>query len=109
MPLILNTKISAGNVIRTVYEHITLQIAETINTEGTTLVTGGGALNLFLVSLIKKYSLSRIIIPDEQLINFKEGLIFAFLGLLRYLNEINCYASVTGSQKNSSSGIIFIP
>jgi anhydro-N-acetylmuramic acid kinase len=51
---------------------------------------------------------ARVILPDEQLVKFKEALIFAFLGLLRFRNEINCLASVTGARCDSSSGIIHL-
>lgn len=48
-----------------------------------------------------------LIIPDKNLIEFKEALIFAFLGLLRIDNQINCLQSVTGAKKDHSSGVIF--
>ena len=49
---------------------------------------------------------SIFIVPEKKLINFKEALIFGFLGLMRLLNRKNILKSVTGSQKSTSSGII---
>ncbi|NJK86332.1 MAG: hypothetical protein HC906_10535 [Bacteroidales bacterium] len=76
--------------------------------KGKVLVTGGGAWNKFLTEKIFERSGYPLYIPDEKLINFKEALIFAFLGLLRYNNEVNCLSSVTGSKTDISTGIIHL-
>jgi anhydro-N-acetylmuramic acid kinase len=47
-----------------------------------------------------------LIIPDDDVINFKEALIFAFLGVLRSRGEVNCLKSVTGAETDSSGGIL---
>ncbi|MBS7332649.1 MAG: anhydro-N-acetylmuramic acid kinase [Weeksellaceae bacterium] len=71
------------------------------------LITGGGVRNEFLISLLKQKSSTELIIPNDDLIDFKEALIFAFLGYKRFLNQVNCLASVTGAIKDHSSGIIY--
>jgi anhydro-N-acetylmuramic acid kinase len=93
-----------------VYEHISLQIGSYLELSGPAdvLVTGGGAFNTFLIEKIQSHTRSGLVIPDEQLVKFKEALIFAFLGLLRFRNEINCLASVTGAFRDSSSGVIHL-
>jgi anhydro-N-acetylmuramic acid kinase len=107
-PVIARYDLPLENLIRSAYEHIAIQISNYLNNydTGKVLLTGGGAFNTFLVQLMQQKSKSSLIIPEGQLVKFKEALIFAFLGLLRYLNEINCLASVTGASSNSSSGII---
>jgi len=55
---------------------------------------------------IKHHCYSKIIIPDNTLINFKESLIFAFLGVLRIENQINCLQSVTGAKRDNCGGVI---
>ena len=44
---------------------------------------------------------------DQMIIDFKEALIFALLGVLRIQNKVNCLKSVTGAIKNHSSGDIY--
>jgi anhydro-N-acetylmuramic acid kinase len=94
--------------MRTVYEHIAKQIALIPDKNKTVLITGGGAHNKFLMDLIKRYCKAECIVPEDKTIDFKEAIIFAFLGLLRVRNEINCFASVTGASRDSCCGIINI-
>ncbi|WP_417266508.1 anhydro-N-acetylmuramic acid kinase [Brumimicrobium sp.] len=97
--------------IRTLYEHIAFQIGKVLNNIGakSTLVTGGGALNSFLIERIRGYYRGVLIVPEKEIIDFKEAIGFAFLGLLRWNDEINVLSSVTGSKCDSSSGIILMP
>lgn len=76
---------------------------------GRLLITGGGAHNDFLVKAIKMEIKHQLIKPDNITIDFKEALIFAFMGVLRVLGATNCLASVTGAAKDSSSGIVYYP
>ena len=73
----------------------------------TVLVTGGGAYNSFLIKQIQKQTATKIILPEVELIDFKEALIFAFLAVLKLRGEVNCLSSVTGALRNHSSGKIF--
>jgi anhydro-N-acetylmuramic acid kinase len=101
-------KIDSSDILRTLYEHIGIQISTVLNTEGDkrVLCTGGGAKNTFLMERISKLSEAEIIIPDNVIIDFKEAIIFAFLAVLRIRDEINIYNSVTGASSNSSAGLI---
>ena len=62
-----------------------------------------------LVEEIQKKSKVKIEVPVAELIDFKEALIFAFLGLLKLQGSVNCLASVTGAKQDHSTGKIFIP
>lgn len=108
IPLIDTYNLKTIDVLRTYTEHIVNQIARIINEQesGKILVTGGGAKNTFLIELLKKATDSEIVIPDETLIDYKEAMIFAFLGVLRWRNEINCLSSVTGALRDSTTGSI---
>ena len=72
------------------------------------LVTGGGAKNIFLIDLLKNYTKTKVIIPDEYTISYKEAIIFAFLGLLRIQNKNNVLKEVTGAEKSSCSGAVYM-
>lgn len=109
IPLIDSFQIPLKDILRTYIEHIALRITKQLQDQSTTLVSGGGVFNDFLIERIKKQTKSTIIIPENKLINFKEALIFGLLGLLRAENEINCLASVTKSKRNHSSGVIYLP
>ena len=115
LPMIDRFGLKAEDILRTFTEHIAGQIAMVINrvalsdkkTHQKTLVTGGGAFNDFLIRRIADFSASEMVIPSDEIIEFKESLIFAFLGLLRDRGEVNCLSSVTGATKDHSSGIVY--
>jgi anhydro-N-acetylmuramic acid kinase len=101
------SNLSVQDKLRTVYEHMAIQIAKAAPNTGKMLVTGGGTFNSFLLERLRQHLKCEIAIPPADIINYKEALVFAFLGLLRYLDEVNCYASVTGASRDSSAGVIF--
>lgn len=109
IPLIDSYKLSINVVLRTFVEHIAQKIAEQVENSSLKkmLVTGGGAYNVFLINLVKSKTLCELVIPNNILINYKEALIFGFLGVLKINNEVNCLRSVTGATKDHSSGKIY--
>ena len=106
-PRLDSSKRKPEDLLRTFSDHIVWAISKELPKGAKVLVTGGGAFNKYLIDKIKKNI--NIIMPSKELINFKEALIFAFLGFLRVNNQINCLKSVTGARKNHSSGVIFNP
>jgi len=108
-PLIDGLEKDIPTILRTFAEHIAIQIGILILDNPSVLITGGGVFNQFLMKRIEFYASIKIPIPNKKLINFKEALVFAFLGLLRNNNQINCLKSVTGASENHSSGQIFNP
>jgi anhydro-N-acetylmuramic acid kinase len=71
------------------------------------LASGGGVWNEWLIHQIERRSGQEIIIPSDEVVNFKEALIFAWLGLRRIKGLSNVSASVTGASADSSSGAIW--
>ena len=74
-------------------------------------VTGGGALNSFLMECIQKHCAKianvEIILPPKQIIEFKEAALMALLGVLRIENKPNCLQSVTGASRDTIGGAIY--
>lgn len=98
------------NNLRTVVEHEAIQISQKLNEieAENVLITGGGAKNGFLISRIEHYFKGKIIIPDDTIIDFKEAIIFAYLGALYLDKRPNSMASVTGAQKNIICGVLHV-
>ncbi len=96
------------DALATFTEHTAQQISHVLNEYAIKdiLITGGGAYNTFLIEKIRTKTASEVIIPEKEIINYKEALIFAFMGVLRMNNEINVLASATGSTHNHCSGVI---
>ena len=115
---------NAHDLLRTAVEHITDQTINAISqqcsnpadraTQRSMFVTGGGALNNFLMQRMReKLDASDLNITmtesDEDTVQFKEALIFAFLGLRCLLGLPNISSTVTGSSIDSVSGSIHLP
>lgn len=108
-PLVLSSNSKVEDKIHTITQHIAFQINKILNNipEGKILITGGGAYNKYLIELLTDYN-QNIILPDKIIIDFKEAIIFAFLGLLRYKEINNTLSSVTGAKNDSIGGAIYL-
>lgn len=100
---------SEADLLRTFVEHIAAQIGRACGQAGRMLITGGGAFNGFLVENIRQACPQVCCEADDaMLIEYKEALIFAFLGLLRLQNRVNCLRSVTGAAVDNVGGCVFL-
>jgi anhydro-N-acetylmuramic acid kinase len=109
IPLIDSHILNPKDILRTYIEHISDQISKSIGSyfNDRILISGGGTYNNTLIDSIKTKVKSKVIVPDSQIIDYKEALIFAYMGLLKSKEKINCLKSVTGAIKDHSSGKIF--
>ncbi|HYF67455.1 MAG TPA: anhydro-N-acetylmuramic acid kinase, partial [Ohtaekwangia sp.] len=110
MPLLDQKKISLDDKLCTSVESTAIEIVHAIRAgkTGTVLCTGGGVFNSFLMSRILEHAGDgmSLIIPEKDVVKFKEALVFAFLGVLRLEKKMNCLRSVTGAKTDSSSGVM---
>lgn len=99
-------KLSPKIALTTFNEHIALQISRVLNEFeiSSVLITGGGAYNSFLLDKLKEKTKTSLVVPQKELIDYKEALIFALMGVLRHRGEINTLCSATGSERDHSSG-----
>jgi anhydro-N-acetylmuramic acid kinase len=119
-PLANNSGLNTNDAMRTYVEHIAVQVNRSLKelasksikdpTKLKLLITGGGAHNVFLTERIKAnidHGIE-VIIPDPELIDFKEALIMALIGVLRWREEVNVLATVTGASRDSIGGAVWI-
>lgn len=116
LPLLAQFEAPTTDLLHTYGCHVARQIARAIQqaspalaaTGYTLLLTGGGALNAFLVEKIGYYCGSEVSVrvPEQQVIEFKEAIVFALLGVLRLRGETNTLASVTGASEDSCGGVL---
>jgi len=111
LPLTDNYGGAVKNLMRTICEHIALQVNHSLpdNYKSKVLVTGGGAHHQFLMERIRHSGNHSWIIPVKEWTDFKEALVFAFLGVLRWRGEPNVLHSVTGSRFDHAGGAIYHP
>ena len=118
-PIIKDSNLEIKDALRTYVEHIVVQIRESISTSGNfklqtsnlrLLASGGGGFNTFLIQRLSdslKELNIEVIVPDKKLVNFKEALIMAFIGVLRWRQEYNVLSSVTGAARDSIGGALW--
>jgi anhydro-N-acetylmuramic acid kinase len=109
--IVRESKIDKKDKMKTLVDHIAGQIGQNIDdladgdsSKTRVLTTGGGALNPVLIDFIKSNTDAEIVVPDAELINYKEALVFALMGVLRVQNKPNVLASFTGAKADSISG-----
>lgn len=95
------------DALATVCEHVAEQIFEVLGSKKT-LITGGGAFNNYLMQRIELLG-GNIYIPEKQIIEAKEAIIFALLAHERDQGRVNVLGHTTGSGITHSSGVIFRP
>lgn len=112
---LLAAELPVEDKLHTACRHIAYQIGRSVQQAATgqaqkLLLTGGGALNQFLVELIGEEvgPAITVVVPDTELIQFKEALIFAFLGVLRWHQTPNCLKTVTGAQLDNIGGAVYL-
>ena len=116
-PMIRDSGIEIQDALRTYVEHIVLQTKRSIpdsrlrTPDSRLLATGGGALNNFLMKQLQEKLNElkiEIVIPGKELVLFKEALIMALIGVLRWRQEYNVLSSVTGAVRDSIGGALWI-
>lgn len=109
-PIVDKYDISNADKLNTFGKHLAHQICKILSStpDKKVLITGGGAYNSFWISEIRSTTDAQIIIPENKIIEYKEALIFGFLGVLRKKQIVNCLSSVTGAKQDSVGGTIYL-
>jgi anhydro-N-acetylmuramic acid kinase len=108
IPVLQARKEPLADILHTYCRHIATQIAyRALPGAKNMLVTGGGAYNTFLLECVREVWKGKLVVPGDKIIQFREALIFAFLGLLRVQGKTNCLRSVTGASRDSIGGCMY--
>lgn len=118
-PLLKQSGFSTADLLRTYTEHIAEEVQnavirvknDSLQEQKQVLVTGGGAFNDFLIQRLQEKLQTvntQVVLPEPELIRYKEALIMAFLGVLRWREESNVLQSVTGAARNSIGGAVWM-
>lgn len=108
LPILDRSSASPESKLKTFCEHVAIQMGKVMDApDKRCLVSGGGALNTYLMERMREHVKAELMLPDEQLVQFKEALIFAFLGVLRWRKEVNVLGSVTGGRDHVAGAIYF--
>ncbi|HEX6334016.1 MAG TPA: anhydro-N-acetylmuramic acid kinase [Flavisolibacter sp.] len=116
--LVRSFGLTHNDELRTMTEHIVMQVQRAADAaQGAAsasrrlLVTGGGAFNTFLVERLTEALGSigiTVVVPGEELVKYKEALVMALIGVLRWRQENNVLHSVTGASQDSIGGAVWI-
>lgn len=117
-PILEKSELSTEDLLATYTEHIAVQIKNAIEAidakhegEIKLLATGGGACNTYLIEKLqhKLASLNiTVVVPEQSVVLYKEALIMALIGILRWREENNVLSTVTGAARNSINGAIWM-
>jgi anhydro-N-acetylmuramic acid kinase len=117
LPILNNATGTLQDKLRTMVEHIADQIGHQIailnpdKNQLNMLVTGGGAYNTFLIQTITTKIAEfnvQIQIPEANVVEYKESLAMALIAVLRWREEVNVLASVTGASRDSIGGALWM-
>ena len=116
-PKLSESEHSNYDMLRTICAHIAQQIAAAIaqsphgKDSATLLATGGGAFNKFLMAQIESELAPlnvKVVVPEADVVKYKEALVMALIGTLRWREEANVFSSVTGAVKDSCGGALWL-
>lgn len=96
-----------ADLLHTHTEHVAMQVAKVLNQEKLTsvFITGGGAKNIYFLERLREYFSGICIIPEIEIIDFKEAIVFAFLGARHLRGEPTNVPSVTGANQELCTGV----
>ncbi|HTE23680.1 anhydro-N-acetylmuramic acid kinase [Flavitalea sp.] len=118
-PLFDELRLNVKDALRTAVEHIAIQVTNGVKlfmsdepaAKNELFMTGGGANNNFLVERIRTLvgeSGISLIVPDKLVVDFKEPLAMALIGVLRWREENNVFKYITGAKRDSIGGNVWI-
>ena len=116
-PKLLESENNNFDLLATATQHIAEQITEAVNAyphgkeQARLLATGGGAFNTYLIDQLRDLLAPMnvaVVVPDANVVKYKEALVMALIGTLRWREEANVLRSVTGAARDSVGGALWL-
>lgn len=116
-PILSSAEYAVEDLLYTASLHIAHKVASAVQASvhnhvpSLMLVTGGGAFNHFLTEAIRSLLAAHnvtVVIPPIDVVQYKEALVMALIGALRWREEVNVLHSVTGASRDSVGGAIWL-
>ncbi len=116
--LFKNFDAAVSDRLRTACEHIVFQTRQSVqqifekeklpkDRVYKMIVTGGGAFNTFLMELlVEGLPEIQVVLPDKEMIENKEALLMALMGVMRIESVPNCIHTVTGAVRSVIGGVV---
>ena len=111
IPKMLLFNLSTEDYLRTHYQFIAQLIANICDRKNSKILfSGGGAKNKFLFQILENElkNNQEIVIPDQEIIAFKECILMAYMAYKRIKEECNFISSATGARHDSCGGAVHI-
>lgn len=102
-------QLSQVDALATMVEHIACQVARAADVAQRVLVTGGGAHNTALVDAVRRHAATDIVVPDATLVDLKEAVVMAWMGLRRLDGLPNVHGGATGASRSTVGGTVYSP
>jgi anhydro-N-acetylmuramic acid kinase len=118
LPLYQRVGIPVEDRIHTACEQLAMETGRQValhlsglseNTPYSMLVSGGGAHNSYLLERIQAHLPHELTlyVPPKEIVDYKEALLMALMGLFRLERRKNCLQSATGAVADSTGGSIY--
>lgn len=118
LPIYLEYEGRVEDKLATACAHIALELAQSIQriltnspspkTSPKLLATGGGAFNGYLMERLRaSLPAVELVVPAPEIVQFKEALLMALLGVLRLNQTPNSLRSITRAKRDTVNGAIY--
>ena len=119
LPFYKDQQLPLSDRLHTAVEQLAGQTARAIREWGgpragsiRVFASGGGVYNTFLMHRLEthlsQWGPVEIVIPNPQIVEFKEALLMGLMGAFRLAGIPNCLAEVTGARKDTVGGAVYL-
>ncbi|MBT8232454.1 MAG: hypothetical protein HKO66_07160 [Saprospiraceae bacterium] len=111
IPIMESYQLSAVDNLATHHAFLVKLISKLITVKGVNIfITGGGAKNKQFISDLQSELLGRaeVIVPNDEIIDFKESILMAYMAYLRVNETANFIHSASGAHRDVIGGCVYM-